>query len=616
MKKILSVDIETYSDVDLRKCGVYKYVESQNFSVLLIGYAIDDKEVKIIDVANGESTENFKNLLLNNEYIKTAWNANFERVCLSKFFGLKLTGFDCTQFRALNLGLHARLDTTAKALKLEQQKIHTTLINWWCVPDLSGNMRSIEKSPEKWEEFKQYCKQDVEVERAIRKCIGIKPIEKKLYDLDAEINARGIKIDLLLVRQAIALNDKLKKETMLQLKKLMGIENPNSDAQFKIWLNSQGVKSESIDKESVDLLLEQELPVVVRQALKLRKNLKNTAVKKYDAMLRSNCKDGKIRGLFQCYGANRTGRWAGRLVQVQNLYRNKAENLDEIREFTKSGNDPREKYGADALSQLIRTAFIAESTFNVLDFSAIEARILAWMANEKWVIDVFSGDGKIYEAQAAAMFGLKKEDIKKDSPERSRGKTAVLACGYQGALGALRRMGAEGTDQELLEIVRLWRQSRPKTVQMWHDIEDIVKRVVKFGGVVKAYQCTFLRHYEGNNGWLFIQLPSGRRLAYYKPFVKNNSLWYWGNNLGQWTVIETYGGKLVENCVQAIARDCLVVAMHRLQKFKIVMHCHDEIVIDSEDCLKDMRSAFENPIPWAPGLVLKAEGFQNLYYKK
>ncbi len=585
--KLLSIDIETYSSVDLIKSGVYAYCESSDFEILLFAYAFnDDEEVHIVDLASGEKVPaDIIKAMTDPTVLKTAYNANFERTCLAKHFRKSMPPdqWRCSSVHALMLGLPGNLDGVAKCLRLKVQKIKEgkALIRYFSVPCKptkvnEGRTRNLpEHDLDKWATFKDYCKQDVEVERQIRKKLDAFPIpkvEQKLWELDQKINDEGVLIDNSLVNNAIqadkAFQDKLFEEAV----RLTGLENPNSPAQLKGWLLKQGLEVDSLAKKNVETLMSDVEKPEVKRLLKLRQAMSKTSVKKYEAMERSICPDQRIRGLLQFYGANRTGRWAGRLVQIHNLPRNSLKDLQIARELLESG-----KYEAlellfesvsDVLSQLIRTTFIPSkgNRFVVADFSAIEARVIAWLAGERWRMDVFQSHGKIYEASAAQMFKVPIETIDKGSLLRQKGKIAELALGYGGSKGALMQMGALEmglTEDELPELVSAWREANPKIVKLWWGIEAAAIKAVKEKAVVKMqYGLTF--HYT--KGILFITLPSGRSLAYVRPKIGiderfgKEQLTYEGTEQGskQWGRIPTYGGKLTENIIQAIARDCLM----------------------------------------------------------
>ncbi|WP_102348336.1 DNA polymerase [Bacillus sp. Marseille-P3661] len=648
--KLLSIDIETYSSVDLIKSGVYAYCESSDFEILLFAYAFnDDEEVQIVDLASGEKIPaDILKAMTDPTVLKTAYNANFERTCLAKYFRKSMPPdqWRCSSVHALMLGLPGYLDGVAKCLKLKVQKMREgkALIRYFSVPCKptkvnEGRTRNLpEHDLDKWATFKDYCKQDVEVERQIRKKLDAFPIpkvEQKLWELDQKINDEGVLIDNSLVKNAIkadkAFQDKLFEEAV----RLTGLENPNSPAQLKGWLLKQGVEVDSLAKKNVEALMSEVEKPKVKRLLELRQAMSKTSVKKYEAMKRSICSDQRIRGLLQFYGANRTGRWAGRLVQIHNLPRNSLKDLQIARELLKSGSyealELLFESVSDVLSQLIRTAFIPSKgqRFVVADFSAIEARVIAWLAGERWRMDVFQSHGKIYEASAAQMFKVPIETIDKGSPLRQKGKIAELALGYGGSKGALMQMGAIEmglTEDELPDLVSAWREANPNIVKLWWGIEAAAIKAVKEKVVVKMqYGLTF--HYT--KGILFITLPSGRSLAYVRPKIGvderfgKEQLTYEGTEQGskQWGRIPTYGGKLTENIIQAVARDCLAVAMLRLDKagYRINFHVHDEVILDvpiATGSMEEVKEVMGQPIEWAPGLPLGADSFETFYYKK
>ncbi|MDC3416590.1 DNA polymerase [Aquibacillus salsiterrae] len=647
--KLLSIDIETYSSVDLIKSGVYAYCESADFEVLLFAYAVDDEEVQIVDLASGEEIpKEILKAITDPNVIKTAYNANFERTCLAKQFHTPMPPeqWRCSSVHALILGLPGYLDGVAKCLRLQEQKMKEgkALIRYFSVPCKptrvnEGRTRNLPKhDPDKWAIFKDYCKQDVEVERQIRNKLEAFPIpkmEQKLWELDQKVNDEGVLIETDLVDNAIqadkAFQDMLYEEAVC----LTGLENPNSPAQLKGWLLKQGIKVDSLAKKNVEALMGEVENFEVKRLLKLRQAMSKTSVKKYEAMERSICHDHRIRGLLQFYGANRTGRWAGRLVQIHNLPRNSMKELQIARDLLKSGNyealELLFESVSDVLSQLIRTAFIPSKghRFIVSDFSAIEARVIAWLAGERWRMDVFQSHGKIYEASAAQMFRVPIEIIDKGSSLRQKGKIAELALGYGGSKGALLQMGAIEmglTEDELPELVSAWREANPNIVKLWWGIEGAAIKAVKEKAVVKMqYGLTF--HYT--KGILFITLPSSRSLAYVRPRIGiderfgKEQLTYEGIEQGskQWGRIPTYGGKLTENIIQAIARDCLAVSMLRLAEagYLINFHVHDEVVLDvpiGTGSMEDVEELMVQPINWAPGLPLGADSFETDYYKK
>ena len=668
--KTLSIDIETYSSIDLTKSGVYKYTQN-DFEILLIAYAYDDEEIKIIDLKNNEKIpENLKKDILDERIIKTAFNANFERVCLSKYFNTYLSPkmFRCTQVHALYLGLPHGLDNVAKSLRLKEQKLEEgkSLIRFFMKKEnldlLTSSKESIKKTEaiKKYEEFKKYCINDVRVERSIRKVlekVKLPESEQKLWELDQEINDRGVLVDTTLLKNAIYYDNIFKSNLIEKLKTITNINNPKSNNQMKDYLKSLGVEVNSLSKESVGDLLNscevQKNPHYekIKEVLDLRAMLNKTSTKKYEAMKRCMCDDERIRGLFQFYGANRTGRWAGRLVQVQNLPQNKMDNLEEVREKIRNEintNFPSRKKNfdydfninsylynqenlSDILSQLIRTTFIPKKNhrFIIADFSAIEARIIAYLSDEKWRIDVFNTHGKIYEASASKMFKVDIDEITKESELRQKGKIAELALGYQGGVGALVSMGAYNMnlcESELIEIVRAFRSSNTNIVKLWNTVEKAFIEAVNNKSIVHIDKnISFI--YEGNI--LFIKLPSGRRLSYIRPKIDYNNAFnksvitYEGvdSTTKKNTRLTTYGGKLVENIVQGVARDVLGEAMMNLRNkgFNIVMHVHDEIVLEVENGVSSVEKVCEimcKENKYFKGLNLRADGFESNYYKK
>ena len=641
--KRLSIDLETYSSVDLVKSGVYKYAESEDFEILLFAYSIDDGEVKVVDLASGEIIpEEILSALSDENVEKWAFNANFERVCLSRFLGkrLKPQGWYCTMIWSAYLGLPLSLEKVGEVLKLDKQKMNEgkALIRYFstpCKPTKTNGMRIRNLSHhdlEKWSTFKEYNQRDVETEMAIKKKLSAFPMshsEWENYWIDQNINDRGILIDEVLVDSAIKFDGILREENMDRAIELTGLENPNSPLQLKEWLNKKGLEIDSLAKKDVESALKN-TEGDIKEVLELRQELSKSSVRKYDAMKNVKGKDTRARGLIQFYGANRTGRYSGRLIQVQNLRRNNLKDLDLARSLVKNRDyetlEILYESSSDILSQLIRTAFIPKdgTRFIISDFSAIEARVLAWLAGEQWVLDAFENGEDIYCRTASRMFGIPVEKHGVNGHLRQKGKIATLACGYQGALGALKAMGGIEmglSEDELQSIVDSWREANPNIVSLWWDIDSVVKRVVKTR--TKEKYKSLVISYE--KGILFIELPSKRRLAYPKVKIGTNrfggeSVVYEGIVVGnKWDKIESYGGKFVENIVQAIARDILAESMMRLEKkgFNIVMHIHDEVVIESDSSsIKEINEIMSIVPIWAPGLILDADGFESEFYKK
>ena len=645
MGRILGIDIETFSDVDLIKSGVYAYADSPAFEVLLFAYSFDGGETRVIDLAQGEELPGeVAEAVFDGSVVKTAFNANFERTCLSKYFGRYLPpdSWHCSAVQAAVLALPRSLEDVGAVLGLDERKMKEgkELIRYFCVPCKptkanGGRRRNLPcHAPEKWEVFKSYCVRDVDVEKAIRRKLGKFPIperEMDVYRLDQRINDRGVLVDMGLVRQAVRC-ERLHKEVVTgRAYELTGLENPNSVAQLKGWLGENGVEAESLSKKAVSDMIG-ESDGEVEELLRLRLLMAKTSVKKYEAMERSVCSDGRVHGLLQFYGANRTGRWAGRLVQVQNLPQNHLPDLELARRLVREGRfeDVELFYGStpEVLSELIRTAFVPEEgcRFVVADFSAIEARVLAWLAGETWRLEVFSSHGKIYEASAAAMFHVPVEEVTKGSPLRQKGKIAELGLGYGGAAGALISMGALDmglSEEELPSLVAVWRRANPHITQFWWDVDKAAVEAVVKRTRTRAGRIAF----EYRSGILFVMLPSGRRLAYVKPRMGVNrfgreGLTYEGIlENKKWGRIETYGPKLVENIVQGTARDLLAEAMLRVEKkgYPIVMHCHDEIIAEVPErtgSVEEMCEMMAVCPSWAEGLPLRADGYECGFYQK
>ncbi|MEG2096525.1 MAG: DNA polymerase [Pseudoflavonifractor sp.] len=666
MPKTMAVDIETYSSVDLLKSGVRPYTEAEDFEILLIAYKVDDTPTKLIDLAAGpdlywqlygETYENRQNridefmALLVNPAIKTAYNAAFERTCLARWFQQPMPPkqWQCTMVLAANMGLPGTLAECGAALGLDRQKMTEgkNLISYFCKPCKptkvnGGRLRNHpEDAPEAWAKFGIYCIRDVDVETDIRKRLErfyIPEEERLAWQQDQHINDMGVRLDAVLMHRAQELSARYTERLMAEASQLTGLDNPNSPAQLKTWLEEQeGVTVPSLNKEAMPDLMAAATKPGTRRMLTIRSELAKTSVSKYDAMERGLCKDGRAHNLLQFYGANRTGRWAGRLIQVQNLPQNKLKDLALARDLVKRGEfDLLEMaFGAPSfvLSQLIRTAFIPSKgcRFIIADYSAIEARVIAWLAGEEWVLEEFRGEGLIYEANAAIMFHLDKNDIKKGGPHadlRPKGKVATLACGYQGAKGALIKMGAleSGIPEEELDgIVKRWRKANPHIVRYWYDVEAAAIRAVQGERVALPHGVKFFC--EG--GYLFIQLPSGRRLAYYQPRLepepKFDKMGITYSGVNQETKAfgrrKTYGGMLVENIVQATARDCLRDAMRALWAagYETVMHVHDEVILDTpigQGSLEDALAIMTKTPAWAIGLPLNAAGFESDFYMK
>jgi DNA polymerase len=663
----LSIDIETYSDIDIRKSGLYKYVQSPNFQILLFAYKEDNEPVQIIDFAHEERLPiHIYKALFDTNVTKHAYNAAFEWYCISKWANINnekarnewLKQWRCTMVHGMYLGYPAGLDALGTALGLPQDKrkmgVGKSLINYFCKPckptKSNGNRdRNMpHHEPEKWELFKDYCIRDVVTENTILQQLSAFPVPNDVqeqWQLDMRMNALGVRLDRELIEGALYCNDVITSELMQEAVNLTGLENPKSVAQLKKWLETEtGEEIIKLGKDEVKSLIDKNLPQDnVNRMLSIRQELGKSSVTKYRTMADCICSDDRARGLLQFYGANRTGRWAGRFVQVQNLPRNYIESLDIARKYIREKNVAAIKllYGnvPDTLSQLIRTAFVPSegNKFVVADFSAIEARVIAWLAGEQWRLDVFRTHGKIYEASASSMFGVPIERIKKGNPEyalRAKGKIAELALGYQGSKGALINMGAVamGLDEnELPDIVSRWRSANQRIRDLWYTCENAALEVMRTGrpvGINKGL--IFSREFNINNGLDFftILLPSGRKLYYPHPFLADNdfgkeALHYYG--VGQqnkrWAEQSTYGGKLTENIVQAIARDCLAITLKRLDGIglHVVMHVHDEVIIDcpQKSITQEMAcKIMGQPISWAKGLPLKAAGFESQYYMK
>lgn len=660
-QRIVHIDIETFSDVNLAKCGVYRYAESDCFQILLVAYAFDDGPIQIADLASGEPfPQGLLDAFFDPGTTCMAHNAQFERVCFSGYLKQQYPGtylqegeflnpdsWYCTMIQAAELGLPFSLDGVATVLKTGEQKDKRgkDLIRYFCVPCRptkanGGRTRNLpEHDPQKWAEFKAYCVQDVATERDIHRRMQMFPLseaELAFYHMDQRINDRGWKIDLPFVRQAIACDMLYSEQMTARAYELTGLENPNSVSQLKGWLEARGIRLDSLSKKAVAQAVKEldsgGCNAEVLEMLKLRQKLAKSSVKKYEACERAVCQDGRARGLFLFYGANHTGRFTSRLIQVQNLPQNHLEPLEIARNLVKTGQFGALEYffgnTPQVLSELIRTAFVPKEgcRFIVADFSAIEARGLSWLAGEEWRMEVFRTHGKIYEATAANMFHIPIESITKTSPERQKGKQAELGCGYGGSVGALISMGALENglkESELQDIIDAWRQANPKIVQLWYDIDRAAHKAIRtgqpqtIGKICIAYQ----------GGMMLICLPSGRRLVYIRPRLEPNrfghmSITYEGIGVGnKWERLETYGAKLVENITQGMCRDILVEAMRRVEQagFDIVAHVHDEMIVEIPNgvsSVEEICGIMSIPPEWCADLPLRADGYECRFYRK
>ncbi len=645
MPILMGIDIETYSSAPLPKCGVYRYCDAPDFEILLFSYAFDDEPVQTIDLASGETLPpEVISALKEPDVIKTAYNAQFERVCLSRYLGhwLDPHQWRCTMVMAAYLTLPGRLADAAVVLGTTEKKMEEgkDLIRYFSVPckpskTNGGRTRNLPTdAPEKWAVYRQYNAQDVETERAIRKALEKYPLpeqEWELYALDQQINDRGVRVDKKLVKNAIAVDAVFAQAACQRAKELTGLENPGNVNQLKAWLADQDMPMESLARKIVQEKAAQTDGIVV-ELLNLRLELSKTSVKKYEAMARCVCRDGRVHGLLQFYGANRTGRWAGRLVQAQNLPQNHLPDLELAREIVKSGDeellDALFASVPGTLSELIRTAFIPKDgcRFLVADFSAIEARVLAWLANEEWVLEEFRGKGKIYEATASRMFHIPQETIVKGNPNyayRQKGKQATLSCGYGGGVGALKAMGVKMPEKEMQPLVDAWRAANPNIVAFWGALDRAARTVIRrktsarVGKVILYWQ----------DDKMFMRLPSGRNLCYQSPHFTENRFgsdaigYYAPNAAGQMVVQETFGGKLAENATQAIARDILAHALLTLEKngYPVIFHVHDEAVIEKptgQGSLEEACRLMAIAPDWAEDLPLRADGYECAYYQK
>lgn len=644
--KNLSIDIETYSDQNLAKCGVYRYVESPVFQILLFSYSIDGSPVQLVDLACGEEipTEVIT-ALTDDSVIKWAFNANFERICLSQHLGyptgdyLDPESWRCSMIWAATMGLPLSLEGVGAVLGLEKQKLTEgkELIKYFCqpcAPTRTNGQRTRNlpaHAPEKWLAFKKYNIRDVEAEMSIQARLAKYPVPDSVWDeyhIDQEINDRGVALDMELVRQAIQMDGRSRSELTQAMKDLTALENPNSVQQMKQWLSDNGMETDTLGKKAVAELLKT-APPELQKVLTLRQQLAKSSVKKYQAMETAVCADGRARGMFQFYGANRTGRWAGRIIQMQNLPQNHLDDLAEARSLVRRGDfDAVEMLYEDVpdtLSQLIRTAFVPQDgrKFIVADFSAIEARVIAWLAGETWRQEVFAEGKDVYCASASQMFGVPVEKHGINGHLRQKGKIAELALGYGGSVGALKAMGALEmglTEEELPPLVDAWRQANPNITKLWWDVDRAAMEAVRFNHTNETHGITF----SCRSGMLFITLPSGRQLAYVKPKIGTNKfggdcITYEGvGSTKKWERLDSYGPKFVENIVQATARDILCYAMTTLRCCSIVMHIHDEVVIEADRrmSLQAVCDQMGRTPPWAKGLQLRADGYETDFYKK
>lgn len=653
MKDILSIDLETYSEIDIAKQGLYRYAE--DCEILLFAYALNDEPVRVVDLASGEAlpTEVLR-MLTDPRVAKSAYNAAFEMHVLSEWLGRRLDPAEwlCTMVQGFTLGLPGGLSAIGKALGLSEDKQKLAygkrLITYFCKPckpSKANGGRTRNRpgdAPEKWAMFKEYNARDVEAEREIRrKLLRFPPSEseRRLWCLDQLINDRGVMIDVPLVEAAIQIDGELKERTLKEAARLTGLKNPNSNAQMLDWFEEEnGWRPETLDKAArAEMLAGEDITEKTRRVLGLKNLLAKTSVKKYEAMRSAFCADGRVHGMLQFYGAARTGRWAGRLVQLHNLPQNHLEDLDNAREMGRTGDlNTLELFydnAADVLSQLIRTAFIAPKgcRFIVADFAAIEARVIAWLADEEWRMEAFRAGKDIYCESASQMFRVPVVKHGVNGELRQKGKVAELACGYGGGVNALKAFGADkmGLDEYDMEcIVKKWRLSSPRICRMWQEVEEAAKAAITHKGNTVTYKHGL--EFYTRSGLLFIRLPSGRPIAYVKPQLKaeaakggKESITYMGTSQtgGGWTRLYTWGGKLVENIVQATARDCLAAAMLRLEAagYRIVMHVHDEVICEMEDgkgSLEEAAAIMGEPIEWAPGLLLRADGYETRYYRK
>lgn len=647
-KRRLLCDIETYSSVDITKAGAFKYIESDDFEILLIAYAWNDEPVRVLDLTSTDHEyDEYQDIvagLLDQDTIKIAHNSAFERAALGKHLGRYLPPeeWEDTMILAAYNGLPLSLDAAGAALRLQDQKIKegTSLISYFCKPCKptianGGRTRNLpHHAPDKWSRFREYCKRDVEVAQAIYNRLSRYPVtdfERKVWATDARINERGVQIDRELVESAIAVDNAFREEHLEEMQKLTGLDNPNSVQQLKTWLSAAGIECDSLSKSTIADIKGSATDSTTKRVLELRQMLSKTSTKKYEAMTAAACKDDRVRGLTQYYGAARTGRWAGRLIQLQNLPQNHLDNIGTVREIVRARDlESLEMIFdsvPDTLSQLIRTALVAKPgcTFLVSDYSAIEARVIAYLAGETWRMEVFKNGGDIYCASASQMFHVPVEKHGVNGHLRQKGKIAELALGYGGGIGAMKNFGADKmgmTDEEMQTIVEQWRLASPTVPKLWREVENAARWALSMCGGGKTYRIHCGVMFRRDADALRVRLPSGRVLTYWGADVEDGKIYYWGQNqtTRKWEKTDTWGGKLTENIVQAFARDCLAVAMVRLEDagYHIVFTVHDEVIVEAPEGSRwqDVAEIMGQPIDWAPGLILRGDGYETKFYMK
>lgn len=647
-KRRLLVDIETYSSVDISKAGAFKYIESDDFEILLIAYAWNDDPVRVIDLTSTDhENDEYQDIvagLLDPDTVKIAHNSAFERAALGKHLGRYLPPeeWEDTMILAAYNGLPLSLDAAGAALRLQDQKIKegTSLISYFCKPCKptianGGRTRNLpHHAPDKWARFREYCRRDVEVAQAIYNRLSSYPVtdfERQVWATDARINERGVRIDRELVESAIAVDNAFREEHLEEMQKLTGLDNPNSVQQLKAWLSAAGMECDSLSKATIADIKGSATDSTTKRVLELRQMLSKTSTKKYEAMTAAACKDDRVRGLTQYYGAARTGRWAGRLIQLQNLPQNHLDNIGTVREIVRARDlESLEMIFdsvPDTLSQLIRTALVAKPgcTFLVSDYSAIEARVIAYLAGETWRLEVFKNGGDIYCASASQMFHVPVEKHGVNGHLRQKGKIAELALGYGGGIGAMKNFGADKmgmTDEEMQTIVEQWRLASPTIPKLWREVENAARWALSMCGGGKTYRIHCGVMFRRDADALRVRLPSGRVLTYWGADVEDGKIYYWGQNqtTRKWEKTDTWGGKLTENIVQAFARDCLAVAMVRLEEagYHIVFTVHDEVIVEAPEGSRwqDVAEIMGQPIDWAPGLVLRGDGYETKFYMK